>query len=80
MSVTESALAVRIMADLSVIGSRMTLSERDAPGFAGTTTETRLSFATLRKIYEETPGLVADKLKAVLEIVAAPLRAKASAE
>jgi hypothetical protein len=71
VSVSEESLALRILADLSVIGSRMTLFETKAPGFAGATGETKLGFATLKHIYAETPGLVSDKLKAVLEIVAA---------
>ncbi|HEX3392608.1 MAG TPA: AAA family ATPase [Solirubrobacteraceae bacterium] len=71
VSVSEESLAVRILADLSVIGSRMTVATSDAVGFAGVADERRLDFATLRSAYEQTPGLVADKLKAVLEIVAA---------
>ncbi|MGH2864674.1 MAG: AAA family ATPase [Solirubrobacteraceae bacterium] len=70
VSVSEESLALRILADLSVIGSRMTLRVEDGPGFAGLTTETKLDFKTLRRIYADTPGLVADKLKAVLEVVA----------
>jgi len=70
VSVSEESLAVRILADLSVIGSRMTFREEEGAGFAGITTETKLDFATLRRIYAATPGLVADKLKAVLEVVA----------
>ena len=71
VSVSEESLALRILADLSVIGSRMTLLEKRAPGFAGSTDHTKLDFATLRHIYAGTPGLVADKLKTVLEVVAA---------
>lgn len=70
VSVSEESLALRILADLSVIGARMTVREEDGTGFAGITKETKLDFATLRRIYAETPGLVADKLKAVLEVVA----------
>jgi hypothetical protein len=71
VSVSEESLALRILADLSVIGSRMTLSEEDGVGFAGVTEATRLDFVTLHGIYAQTPGLVSDKLKAVLEVVAA---------
>ncbi len=70
VSVSEEALALRLCADLSVIGATMTLQEGLTAGFAGASTETNLDFATLRGIYVGTPGLVSDKLKAILEIVA----------
>jgi hypothetical protein len=70
VSVSEEALALRLLADLSVIGAQMTIQEGQATGFAGAATATKLDFSTLRMIYFETPGLVTDKLKAVLEIVA----------
>jgi hypothetical protein len=69
-SVSEDALATRLLADLSVVSSAMVLGEQEAAGFAGDATEVRLNFTTLSKIYAATPGLVADKLKAVLETVA----------
>jgi hypothetical protein len=53
-SVTEQALAVRLLTDLSVVSSSMG----------------KLDYTTLIDIFGNTPGLVADKLKAVLEIVA----------
>jgi len=74
VSVNEEALAVRVLADLSVIGSLMTYREAERAGFAGGTEETNLNFGTLTRIYTQTPGLVADKLKAVLEVVAAAVQ------
>jgi AAA ATPase domain len=71
VSVSEETLALRLCADLSVIGATMTLAEGQAAGFAGGTTQTTLDFATLRRIYEQTPGLAQDKLKVILEVVAA---------
>jgi hypothetical protein len=71
VSVSEETLALRLCADLSVIGATMTIQEGQATGFAGGPTQTKLDFATLTGIYASTPGLAADKLKAVLEIVAA---------
>jgi len=71
VSVSEEALALRLCADLSVIGATMTLQEGVATGFAGAPTQTSLDFGTLREIYQQTPGLAADKMKAILEIVAA---------
>jgi AAA ATPase domain len=70
VSVSEEALAQRLLADLSVIGGGMTLRTDTAAGFAGGTNDTTLGFATLMAIYNQTPGLVTDKLKAVLELVA----------
>src|SRR5207249_963645 len=42
-------------------------------GFVTSQKETTWGYPTLRKIYDETPGLVADKLKRVLEDVSAVL-------
>lgn len=69
VSVSESALALRLCADLSVIGATMVVEEGQAVGFTGQKTGLTLDFATLRGIYEQTPGLAQDKMKAVLEVV-----------
>ena len=69
-SVSEEALAVRLMADLSVATSTLVMGKVDAPGFAGGTEDVYLDFQALTGIYTSTPGLVEDKLKAVLEIAA----------
>lgn len=71
VSVGEEVLATRLLADLSVISSVMVIGEQEAVGFADLTSEVKLDYPTLRKIYGSTPGLVADKLKRVLETVAA---------
>ncbi len=70
VSASEDALAVRLLADLSVIGAGMVVDERAAPGFSTTATEVTLDYSRLCAIYAQTPGLVADKLKKVLEVVA----------
>ena len=69
-SMSEESMAVRLLTDLSVIGSTLTIGERAAAGFAGTPMETTLGYHTLIQLYQSTPGLAADKLKAVLEVVA----------
>lgn len=69
-SVSEDALAIRLMADLSVATSTLVIGETDVPGFAGGTENIYLDFHALSGIYGSTPGLVEDKLKAVLEIAA----------
>lgn len=53
-SVSEEALAVRLMADLSIVTSPLV----------------HLDFQTLTEIFHGTPGLIEDKLKAVLELAA----------
>jgi len=69
-SVSEGALAIRLLADLSVISSNLVLRQVDAVGFGEAADEIKLDYPTLLKIFEATPGLVSDKLKRVLEIVA----------
>jgi hypothetical protein len=70
VSVSEEALAIRLLADLSVVSSSVTVGEQSGVGFEQEAGRRTLDFATLGNIYTTTPGLVADKLKAVLEIVA----------
>jgi len=70
-SVTEEALATRLLADLSVVSSALVLGRRAETGFAGSASDVMLDFDALADVYATTPGLVADKLKHVLETVAA---------
>ncbi len=67
----EDNLCLRLITDLSVFSSHLTMS-RKAEGFGFTPeSETRfqLDFDFLSQIFTSTPGLTADKLKAVLSIV-----------
>lgn len=73
-SVTEQALAIRLLTDLSVVSSSLVLGQRQQPGFTSSTKDVMLDYNTLLQIYHDTPGLVADKLKNVLETVAAACR------
>lgn len=70
-SVTEDSLSTRLMADLSVVTSAFQFQERvqAGPGFTSQTAHIvrRLDYSFLKGIYEQTPGLTVDKLKAVLE-------------
>ena len=70
-SVSEEALATRLMADLSVATSTMVVGEIAGPGFAGAREDTFLDFSALVEIFNATPGLIEDKLKAVLDVAAA---------
>lgn len=72
-SVSEANLAVRIITDLSIVTSSLTLNvgQHTSTGFisAASPILQPVNYAYLNKIFEETPGLIIDKLKAVLEFV-----------
>src|SRR3954469_22612322 len=61
-SVSEEALATRLLADLSVATSSLVVGREESPGFAGAKKEIHLDFKMLTRIFEATPGLVEDKL------------------
>lgn len=73
VSISEANLAVRIITDLAVVTSSFTLKagEHTAIGFGSADSELvqPVNYAFLSRIYENEPGLVVDKLKAVLEFV-----------
>ncbi len=73
VSVSESNLALRIITDLSVVTSSFTLNagEHIEAGFGSATSQLvqPVNYAFLLDMYEKQPGLVTDKLKAVLEFV-----------
>lgn len=73
-SLTEVNLTRRLMVDLSVITSAITVPApppKAGIGFASTPplvpTQVPLSYDVLTSVFESTPGLVEDKIKAVLE-------------
>lgn len=69
-SVTEESLALRLLTDLSLVTSAIVIDtvERPGPGFAQSDRlDDKLDFHKLAELYGRTPGLVADKLKTVLE-------------
>ena len=71
VSISEESVATRILRDLSVITSRITVT-RPAPesaGFIETQAKDTLAYPFLRRLYDEIPGLVSDKLKYVLEYI-----------
>lgn len=79
-SLTEETIAVRLLTDLATVTSGLIIkkSERQAIGFGSTPTRetVRLDYSVLVRVYETTPGLVADKLKAVLELAWSVLNAQ----
>jgi hypothetical protein len=69
-SVSEETIATRLIADLATTTSGIVLDERTRQGVGfgakSTRVETSLDYELLMQVYRSTPGLVADKLKAVL--------------
>lgn len=73
-SLTETSLAIRLLADLSVVTSGMIEDVKDGLGFGREGTSVRtMDYEYLAELYGVTPGLVSDKVKAVLEAVASAL-------
>ena len=72
-SVSEENIATRLLTDLSVVTSNVLISQEKISkiGFIDTEKiiEKRLGFDFLAQLYRNTPGLVMDKLKHVLEFV-----------
>ena len=72
-SLSEENIALRLLTDLSVFTSSIVISSRELQGmgFGGQKSmlHETLDFNLLQKIYNHTPGLVADKVKQVLETV-----------
>ena len=71
-SISETALAQRILADLALITSSITVEEQqpsNPAGFAASSEPRRvpLSHEVLSSVYTSTPGLTSDKIKATLE-------------
>lgn len=69
-SITEERIALRLITDLSVITSSITVATHPVKGL-GFRSESRhldvnLDYPLLIDLYEATPGLVADKIKSVL--------------
>ncbi len=73
---SETALATRLLTDLAVVTSTMVISTAPGVGFTGEQETVTLSYATLTSMFSSTPGLVADKLKAILETVARAVAAE----
>ncbi|HZL36659.1 MAG TPA: hypothetical protein VFC78_15170 [Tepidisphaeraceae bacterium] len=72
-SISEANLATRLLTDLSLVTASLVVAREDRPRFGlnrGTQhIETTLNYATLHALFESIPGLIADKIKGVLEAV-----------
>ncbi len=71
-SLSEANLATRLLTDLSVFTSSLVVSRKKTKGIGFTARTTlvdeTLGYAALKAIFDQAPGLVADKLKRVLEV------------
>ncbi len=71
-SVSEDQICTRLIADLSVVTGSLTLDQKTDERHMGfgpaPQVERKLTFGTMLQIFNSTPGLPADKLKALLEI------------
>ena len=71
--VSEERLATRILTDLAVATSNLVYDRKKVrrPGFDGPEDlfDTTLNYATLRTVYEQAAGLVADRLRSTLAFV-----------
>lgn len=71
-SICEDAVAQRLITDLSVVTAGMTIRRPAVPvGFSpgDNFEEKNLTYATLTELYKSAPGLVADKVKFILEFL-----------
>lgn len=77
-SISETALAQRLIADLAIITSSFTTANPKAgtaPGFApSTAASVPLSYDILLDVFSSTPGLVADKIRTTLEFAWGDMR------
>ncbi len=71
MSISEDNLSVRLLTDLSVVTSPIEISHPKPPAFfkQDQVIKRSLNYQGLKQIYDGAPGLAADKLKSVLEVV-----------
>jgi len=81
-TVDEERLATRILTDVALATSNFVYDRKEVrrPGFGHQTDlfDATLNYPTLRAVYEQTGGLVADRLKATLTFVWLALRASPS--
>jgi hypothetical protein len=70
-SASEERLAMRLMTDLAVVTSSIVIAKKDQQGIGFRPEKTRVEqtfdYQTMFSLFQQTPGLPADKLKRVLE-------------
>ncbi len=81
-SISEKKVAVRLITDLSMVTSDIVFESEiiRTIGFArkDEIVNKRLNYETLSRVFNSTPGLIADKLKAIIELVWNCMRSKSS--
>lgn len=80
-TINERTLATRLLADLAVVATSLTIKAKDVPriGFGNWSdrmVDRPLSFDLLQSVFESVPGLVVDKIKAVLTLVRIALESR----
>lgn len=79
VAISEDNLAIRVLADLAPLVANVVIDQHETRriGFRPESEKKaiKLSFPLMKSIYDYTPGLAADKLKAVLRLVWASLQA-----
>ena len=79
VAISEQSMAEGLLADLSVVACEAAAGKRNVGGSSFTddsdSADARLDYETLRRLYDETPGLASDKLKLVIETAWEPLEA-----
>lgn len=78
-SISEEKIALRLMTDMSVVTSSLVAGKLDSPtiGFAKSkAAPIPLTFSVMHGVFLHTPGLIADKVKVVLELVWSCLKAQ----
>jgi hypothetical protein len=77
-SITEERIALRLITDLTIITSSITIATREVKslGFNPETksVDIKLDYHLLLRLFENTPGMVSDKIKRVLEFTWAQLK------
>ncbi|MFZ2149753.1 MAG: ATP-binding protein [Minisyncoccia bacterium] len=68
-SVSENAIAIRLLTDLSVVTSQLLKGTKEKAGFSSGEEKVSIDYASLVQYYTSQPGLVSDKLKATLEYI-----------
>jgi hypothetical protein len=69
-SISETALAVRLLTDLAVVGSMIRGPRgQSSIGFGAERVPSTFNYGTLISLFDAAPGLITDKLKSVLESV-----------
>lgn len=72
-SISEERIALRLITDLAVVTSSIEIQAKEVTGIGFNPAKKKessfLTFDLMTEVYKQTPGLVADKLKAVLELV-----------